>query len=132
MDAIANGIYPLDVHHPCGTDLRYLDGREEKVSRDGVRRWGRWRAEGTPSPLCYHVPYRSLVPREAENLLVAGRVLDADRDGFGGVRVMVNMNQTGEAAGVASALAAKHEIPVGDVDTAELRRSLRDGGSIIV
>jgi hypothetical protein len=63
---------------------------------------------------------------------VAGRVLDADREAFGGVRVMVNMNQTGEAAGVASALALANKVPVAKVDTGELRRTLADGGSVVL
>jgi 2-polyprenyl-6-methoxyphenol hydroxylase-like FAD-dependent oxidoreductase len=131
-DAIANGTYPVDVHSPEGTFLRYLDGREEIVRRDGTQHWGRWRPENTPTPRCYHVPYRSLVPRDAENVLVAGRVLDADREAFGGVRVMVNMNQTGEAAGVAAALAVKHGWDVAGVDVQALRRELANGGSIFI
>ena len=131
-DAIANGTYPVDVHSPEGTYLRYLDGREEIVKTDGSKEWGRWRDESTFTPPCYHIPYRSLVPREAENVLVAGRVLDADRDAFGGVRVMVNMNQTGEAAGVASALALKHAVRIADIDVAELRQELAHGGSIVL
>ena len=53
------------------------------------------------NPTFYQVPYRCLVPQGARNLLVAGRVLDADRGAYGAVRVMVNCNQTGQAAGVA-------------------------------
>jgi len=130
-DAIANGTYPIDVHSPEGTFLRYLDGREETVQRDGTQHWRRWRDKSTFTPRCYHIPYRSLVPQEAENVLVAGRVLDADRDAFGGVRVMVNMNQTGEAAGVASALALKNSVMVADVDAQLLRDELAAGGTII-
>lgn len=131
-DAIANGTYPIDVHSPEGTYLRYLDGREEIVQKDGSQHWGRWRDESTFTPPCYHISYRSLVPREAENVLVAGRVLDADRDAFGGVRVMVNMNQTGEAAGVASALALKNEVNTANVDIQLLRDELARGGSIVL
>lgn len=131
-DSIANGTYPVDVHAAEGTYLRYLDGREEIVHRNSKATWGFWRDKDLPTPRCYHVPYRSLVPREAENLLVAGRVLDADRDAFGGVRVMVNMNQTGEAAGVAAALALKHGVGVAEVDAQELRAELARGGSIVI
>lgn len=131
-DAIANGTYPIDVHSPEGTYLRYLDGREEIVRADSTKQWGRWRDESTPTPRCYHIPYRSLVPQEAENILVAGRVLDADRDAFGGVRVMVNMNQTGEAAGVASSIALKDDCSVAQVKPGVLRAALAEGGSVIL
>lgn len=131
-DAIANGVYPVDIHHPGGTVLRYLDGREEIVEKSGAYRWDRWRDESLPTPSCYHVPYRSLVPRGSKNVLVAGRVLDADRDAFAGVRVMVNMNQTGEAAGVAAWLALDSERPVAEIDVPMLRKKLADGGSVVL
>jgi hypothetical protein len=44
---------------------------------------------------------------EAEN-----RVLDADREAFGDVRVMVNMNQTGETAGVAAVFSSLSVAPL--------------------
>ena len=43
------------------------------------------------------------------NLLSAGRMMQTDRGAFGAVRVMVNLNQTGEAAGVAAAMAAREQ-----------------------
>lgn len=131
-DAIANGVYPLDIHHPGGTLLRYLDGREAVIGATSGITWGRWRDENAPVPKCYHVPYRSLVPRGSKNVLVAGRVLDADRDGFAAVRVMVNMNQTGEAAGVAAWLALDSNKPVNQIDVATLRRTLSAGGSVVL
>jgi hypothetical protein len=45
---------------------------------------------------------------------------------------MVNCNQTGEAAGVASVLALKEGIDVGQVDAEQLRRELATGGSQII
>jgi hypothetical protein len=131
-DAIANGTYPVDVHHPDGTKLLYLDGREHVMSTGGEGVWRRWRAEGEATPACYHIPYRSLVPQGASNLLVAGRLIDADRDAYGAIRVMVNCNQTGEAAGVAAALALEAQIAVGDVPPRQLRNALAAGGSLVL
>jgi 2-polyprenyl-6-methoxyphenol hydroxylase-like FAD-dependent oxidoreductase len=130
-DAIASGTYPVDVHSSAGTLLRYMDGREESIGKDGVVTWRRWRDEASGDPGYYQIPYRCLVPETAENLLVAGRLLDADREAFGGVRVMVNMNQTGEAAGVAAALAVRHGVSVAGVDIALLQKTLREGGSLL-
>ncbi len=131
-DAIAQGTYPVDIHSSDGTILRYLDGREEVVPKNAPTFWRRWQPEGAPVPACYHVPYRSLLPLEAENLIVAGRLLDADREAFGGVRVMVNMNQTGEAAGVAAALAHRAGHPFSAVPAAALRATLNAGGSLLL
>ncbi len=128
-DSIAQGTYPVDIHSADGTVLRYLDGREERISRTGATTWHRWQPDDAPVPACYHIPYRSLLPLEAENLLVAGRLLDADREAFGAVRVMVNMNQTGEAAGVAAALAHRASTTFPSINPAILRATLNTGGS---
>ena len=130
-DSIGRGTYPVDVHSPEGTLLRHMDGTEEVIDLRGGRQIRRWREAASDAPMCYHIPYRALVPLGAGNLLVAGRLLDADREGYGGVRVMVNMNQTGEAAGVAAALALQSGRPVAGIDVALLRTRLADGGSLI-
>jgi hypothetical protein len=133
-DAVANGSYHVDVHHADGEGLtfRNLDGTEQFVAADGTRREGRWRPPREQDPTFYQIPYRSLVPRGAANVLAAGRAIDADRGAFGAVRVMVNCNQTGEAAGTAAFLALDAGAAVADVDAERLRRTLKDGGSIVL
>jgi len=130
-DCIAVGTYPVDVHSPEGTLLRHLDGWEERVSKQDGLQLSRWRDEGEPFPAYYQIPYRALQPREAANLLVAGRLLDADREAYGGLRVMVNMNQTGEAAGTAAALAVHKRVEPAAVDTGALRDAMAKHGSIV-
>ena len=61
--------------------------------------------------------------------LIAGRMIDADEGSFGAVRVMVNCNQMGEAAGVAAALSIRHRQTVSDVDISKLQAALVAGGS---
>ena len=51
---------------------------------------------------------------------------------LGAVRVMVNLNQVGEAAGVAAVLACNECVDVSEVDAGLLRKTLAEGGSIIV
>jgi hypothetical protein len=129
-DSIARGTYPVDVHSPEGTLLRYLDGREDLIGKDGSLTTRRWREESHDPPPFYEIPFRCLVPEKAENLLVAGRLLDAEREAFGGVRVMVNMNQTGEAAGVAAWLALHQNLEPKNLDPARLRMAMAKGGSL--
>lgn len=133
-DTIANGSYRVDVHHSDkpGLTFRYLDGREDYVApgQEPVR--GRWRDESGENPTFYQVPYRSLVPKGSKNVLVAGRLIDADRGAFGAVRVMVNCNQTGEAAGTAAALALQSGCDVADVDAGKLRPTLGKNGAVIL
>ena len=129
-DSIACGTYPVDIHSPEGTSLYYLDGVTETVARDGGFRRGRWRAAEL-TPACYHIPLRSLLPEGSSNLIVAGRALDADERAFGAVRVMVNMNQTGEAAGTACALARRDGTPLEQVPPEAVREALCNGGSLL-
>ena len=60
-----------------------------------------------------------------------GRLTGADKEAFGAVRVMMNCNQTGEAAGVACAIALDNGLDVADISTDALRAKLREGGSVI-
>jgi len=133
-DAIANGVYPVDIHHADreGCTFRWLDGKEATVDAQG--RWveRRWLAEGVTPATFYQIPYRCLVPNQAVNVLVAGRMIDADEGAFGAIRVMVNGNQTGEAAGTACALALRARKPVGEVDGTSLRETLRAHGAAVL
>ena len=133
-DAIANGTYRVDVHFPDrpGLVFRYLDGREVTVVPGQPTKSGRWREPTAENPTFYQVPYRSLVPRGSLNVLVAGRLVDADRGAFGGVRVMVNCNQMGQAAGTAAWLALRDGIGVAEVSPEKLRATLREQGAVIV
>jgi len=133
-DAIANGTYRVDIHHSDkeGITFRYLDGREDYVIPGKPTVHSRWLEEGEEYAPFYQIPFRSLIPQNSENVLVAGRLADADRGAYGAIRVMVNCNQTGEAAGVACALALEDTLAVSDVFVELLRKTLRDGGSIVV
>lgn len=132
-DAVANGTYRVDIHHDDqpGVTFRYLDGTEVYFRSGYPKQVKRWREETEESPTFYQIPYRSIVPRGAENVICCGRMLDADKGAFGAVRVMVNMNQLGEAAGVASFLAINSGKSVGSIDTDLLRSKLKAGGSCI-
>ena len=133
-DAIANGTYRVDVHHADrpGLTFRYLDGREEVVISGQPRQPGRWRPEQDEDPLFYQIPYRSMVPEGSSNVLAAGRLIDADQGAFGAIRVMVNTNQTGQAAGVAAALACQAQTGADAVQPAHLREELAKQGAIIL
>lgn len=133
-DAIANGSYRLDIHHQDkpGLTFRYLDGTEI-YSRPGypdVK--NRWRDPTSSNPTFYQMPLRSIIPGIFDNLILAGRMLDADFIAYSGIRVMVNMNQLGEAAGVISYLALNQNKAIKKVDPENVRSGLKKGGSIII
>jgi len=133
-DAIANGSYRVDVHHPSGGGFlfKYLDGSQVDFCNGGQRVTGRWRPETTENPTFYQIPYRTMTSAHCENLILAGRMIGTDRGAFGAVRVMVNLNQVGEAAGEAAQLALGKGGRVREVVPAELRQDLAEGGSVVL
>jgi hypothetical protein len=134
-DAIANGSYRVDIHHADGPGItfRYLDGTEMVIPERGAAHiQGRWRDPVEEDPTFYQIPFRSLVVESVPNLVLAGRMLDSDKVAFSALRVMVNMNQTGEAAGVACALAVESDCPITEMDSERVRARLADGGSIVI
>jgi hypothetical protein len=129
-DAIANGSYCVDVHYSegGGTLFKFLDGRQIDT-RNNIH--GRWRDPIDKNPTFWQIPYRTMIYRNCRNLIMAGRMIAADRGAFGAIRVMVNMNQVGEAAGVAAAMATRQDCDVQAIDADDLRAKLQEGASIM-
>lgn len=69
------------------------------------------------------IPYRCLLPKEIDNLLVPV-CLSATHVAWGAVRLEPVWMQTGEAAGFAAALAKKHQTTVAQLDSDLLVRTL--------
>ncbi|MGH3750355.1 MAG: FAD-dependent oxidoreductase, partial [Micromonosporaceae bacterium] len=84
-----------------------------------------------PAGECVGVPYRTLLARDAENVLVAGRCFSATHDAHAAVRSMAQCMAMGQAAGTAAARAADTAGgAVRDVDVDRLRADLRHAGAI--
>ena len=132
-DTVAQGSYRVDVHYPGGGGFlfKYLDGTTEDMSGGGCKK-GRWRDPVDEDPTYYQVPYRTMVHRNLSNAIMAGRMISTDRGAFGAIRVMVNLNQVGEAAGTAAHLALKEGRHVSQVDIGQLRAALKEGGSVLL
>lgn len=133
-DAIANSAYPIDIHHSDkpGATFWYVDGMME-YERDGYPyEVTYWKNPEEIQATYWQIPYRSMVVSEFPNLLVCGRAMDADQEGFAGIRIMINMNQTGEAAGVAAWLCIKEKVSNIKLDPTILRAKLAEGGSIVL
>jgi len=77
----------------------------------------------------YTTPYRALLPRNVENLLVAGRHYSATPSAQKISREIPPCMAMGEAAGVAAAMALDAGVRVRDVDVAALQKKLRAQGA---
>jgi ribulose 1,5-bisphosphate synthetase/thiazole synthase len=64
----------------------------------------------------FHVPYRSLVPKGIENLVVTGRCIGGDRISHAAVRNMMCCAVSGQGAGVAAAMSLKSGQPFATLD----------------
>lgn len=74
------------------------------------------------------IPYRSLLPREIGNLIVAGRCISAQREVLGPVRVMAPCLAVGEAAGIAAGQVVKNGRAFRDADVGAIRRNVEKYG----
>ena len=72
----------------------------------------------------FHVPYRTLLPKGVDNLLVAGRATGGDRDSHAATRNMMCCTVTGQGAGVAAALSVKHDKTLAHLDIPKLQEEL--------
>ncbi|HEX7475812.1 MAG TPA: FAD-dependent oxidoreductase, partial [Dehalococcoidales bacterium] len=79
----------------------------------------------------YDIPYRCLVPKNVDNLLVAGKPISTDRDSY--QRFLMQTMVTGQAAGVAAALCARQGITPRELekDVKELQSILVNQGVIL-
>ncbi len=75
------------------------------------------------------IPYRSLLVRDASNVLVAGRCFSATHDAHASVRSMAQCMAMGQAAGTAAALAVASGRSPRDVPASEVRDRLRADGA---
>lgn len=87
--------------------------------------------EYLPDGATVDIPYRSLIARDAANVLVAGRCFSATHDAHASVRSMAQCMAMGQAAGTAAALAAPGHLDSRAIDPGELRDRLRRDGAIL-
>jgi hypothetical protein len=109
-DAIARGSYPIDIHSPTGegTVIKRL-----------------------PLGESYDVPYRCLVPKKVDNLLVAGRCISSTHEAQAAIRVIPIVVAIGQAAGTTAALSVKHNVPPRELDVRLLQKTLRKQGAVL-
>jgi len=107
-DAIARGSYLIDIHDPTGTRTKLVQ---------------------INAPF-YDIPYRCLVPKDVDALLVAGRCISVDHVAFGSTRVIPQCYATGQAAGTAAAMAVRSGDQPRAIDAGRLRTALRAAGGI--
>lgn len=72
----------------------------------------------------YGIPYRCLLPRTLDNLLVAGRCISGTHEAHASYRVTGTCMAMGQAAGLAAAIAVTEGKPPADLDGTAVRAEL--------
>jgi hypothetical protein len=105
-DGIAKGSWEIDVHPPDSytnkatpENSQYDEYIDRVVSGDH-----------------YDIPYGCIVPKRADNLLVAGRCFSADYWAQGSARIQQTCISLGQAAGIAAVLSIEQEITPGNLE----------------
>ena len=109
-DTIALGAYPSDIHDPKGGKTQFTFIKEGGS---------------------YGIPYRCLIPKDLDGLLMAGRIISTTQDANGTIRLQGTAIVQGQAAGTAAALAVKSNVGVRHVPIDLLQKSLLDQGAIL-
>ncbi|MFM8542038.1 MAG: FAD-dependent oxidoreductase [Chakrabartia sp.] len=79
----------------------------------------------------FHVPYRSMLPKEIKNLIVTGRTIGGDKVSHAAVRNMMCCAVAGQGAGVAAAISVKSGTDFAEVDVGAVQQELRRQGARI-
>ncbi len=110
-DVVAKGATNLDIHSPLP------EGGEDHLDvKDG----------GT-----FDIPYRALLPKGFEGILVVGRCMSGTALANTSLRYVTVCMSTGQAAGTAAALAAKAHVRLRDLDITSLQATLRRQGQVL-
>ncbi len=108
---------------------RRVLGRDDVDQRqpDAIALTGHWTKYGA----LYWIPYDALLPREFDNLLVAGRCISVDHRVHHATKEIPACFATGEAAGAAAALAVTRDVAPAALEVAVLREHLLAAGAIL-
>jgi hypothetical protein len=79
----------------------------------------------------YLIPYRCLIPKGVENLLMAGRFVSCTHEAQASARVMGPAVVMGQAIGTAAALSIKEAVPPRKLDVKLLQTELKRAGAFL-
>jgi hypothetical protein len=104
-DAVSMGGYHIDIHRPAGT---WVDSHNVRA---------------------YTIPLRSLIARDVDGLLMAGKCISATHEAIASTRVIPICQGQGQAVGTVAALAVKSGVSVRQVPIAKLQDVLAAQGA---
>jgi len=110
-DAVARGTFYLDGHKPDDDKRTYILPEKERH---------------VPP---YQIPLRSLIAKDAKNLMIAGRCFSADQLALSSARVSTTCSMMGQAAGIAVAMSVAKGCDPRGLDYADVRKVAEERGA---
>ena len=102
-DAIMATGSHVDIHNPHGSGTRF---------------------DSLPEGTIYHVPFRCLIPKDLDNVIIGSRCLDASHEAFSAVRMMGHIGEYGRAAGFAAAWCIQKAVLPRQVNISRIQQQL--------
>ena len=109
-DRICRGSYPIDIHNPTGqgtTIVRIPEGES------------------------YTIPYRSLLVKGKENLIMGCRAVSSTHEAHSAIRVQPIVMAMGQAAGTAAALSLEKKVNMRNLPVEELQGTLKNANVVL-
>ena len=104
-DAIARSSWPIELHAGKVSKLHWLENDY------------------------YEIPYKTLVPKDMNNLIIAGRSLCTEHEALASARVTAQCFEYGHAAAIATALSLETNTDYKDVDVSIIQSRMKENGS---
>lgn len=118
-DVIARYGFPIDVHKE--TKGSYFDD-EDKSDKTVEGLW-------IENDDAYDLPYRCLIPKTLNGVIVVGRCISVSHIAHGSTRLMPLAMAEGQAAGIAAKLAIDNNVEIRNVDVKALQKRLIEEGA---
>lgn len=124
-DEVAFGGWFIDLHTPGGL----LAQHSEPASNENYSTFSEYAVKSYAGP--YGIPLRSLISKDVDNLMMAGRNISVTHAALGTVRVMNTTALMGQAAGTTAAITLQKDILIKDAPAVLIKdiqqQLLRDG-----
>ncbi|MCI8554293.1 MAG: FAD-dependent oxidoreductase [Clostridiales bacterium] len=108
-DAVTQNAYPVDVHGDTENNGSVF-----------------------PAGEYMEIPYRCLIPKGVDNLLVAGRCISSSFIAQSAIRIQLVCRSLGEAAGIACSMACDREVKLSDIRGEEVRGEMIARGAVFL
>jgi flavin-dependent dehydrogenase len=114
--------------HRCWPDCIYIAFSNNDIKGQISSDW--MRIGMIPPHLEIEIPYRALLPRGLENILVAGKAVSTTRDSLSAIRMQPDFENLGGVAGLAAAIAIVEGKTPRAIDVSQLQARLVENGTL--